>query len=106
MVSEGCLAGKTEGCLQNRVGKCNLFGMEAEAAALLPIKAVAYNGTMKSGGMGGVNAQLVGTSCLGIERDAGFFPVVCNDLVAGDGLLPETGMNHLKGTVHRIGAEG
>ena len=49
------------------------FGVEPEAAAVgAAVEAVALDGTAESGGMGGVDAQLVGAARLGGESDIYF----------------------------------
>ena len=64
------------------MSECDAFGMEVEALVGCAVEDVALDGTVEPFGVGAVDAQLMGASCLWKELDAVGVDeaVVCNCL--------------------------
>ena len=98
-----------------------LLGMEVEAGCLLvAIEWVAEDGGVQTFCVGAMYSELVGASCLGIERQAVLVHVVCRRYVLGefgglqfldefpfcDGFRAMFMTHHLARTVEEVGHQG
>lgn len=91
-----------------RMDEFQAFGVEVEPCSGFAIERVAEDGRVQSLGMGGVYAELVRPSRLGIESDAGDARsrvVVGQYFVARDGGFPVFVADYLARTVQWVGEE-
>ena len=70
------------------------------------IQPVAYDGAVEAFGRCGMDAELMGASCLRVEGDEGAAVVTFQHFIVGDGRLPVFVIDHLPGTVLMVGREG
>ena len=92
-----------------RMDEFQAFGVEVEPCSGFAIEGIAEDGRVQSLGMGGVHAELVRPSRLGIESDAGDARsrvVVGQYFVARGGGLPVFVADYLARAVQRVGEEG
>lgn len=75
--------------------------MKHQSFALVSVEFIAYNGASEPVGVSTVNAQLVGSSGMGVEG----YEVVGDELIVGDGLLAVFHVHHLPRPVHGVWAQ-
>ena len=83
---------------RHRMGEPNLCGMQHQPLALRAIKLVALDRTSQAIRMGTMNAKLVGTPCLRIER----YEVIVQELVVRHRSFAVLHIHHLARTIHRV----
>ena len=71
-----------------RVCEGERFGMKIEAISGMTIEGIANDRAASTRWMRRMDAKLVGTSCLGIEGDAGMICFSAQYLIVGNGRLP------------------
>ena len=88
--------------------------MEVHAVGGLSVEGIAQDRAVHAVRMGGVDAELVGTTAFGIVGHAGtevFLPFYREGLgtqylITGDGILPVLEIDHLQGAVVVVRTEG